>query len=192
MDEGTITTKAGLARAIRRSPARVSQFISEGKLTPPALLSDGRIDLALALSQLAPFIGERSTEDAARVATPPPSPMAVAKLRVAEAAAAKAEHDLEVARGTQAREMTAICVTIARRLAEITIGLLEERRDKLVTKVRLAPTQRDAVAFAKDADLEMRRGMRVAIEKEGIKLGVFTSSDDFEAGLREAEKLLSE
>lgn len=189
MDGVTIVTKAALARAIGRSAGRVSQFINEGKLCPPALLQDGRIDLAAALAQLEPFLGSQDTvPDSRRPTIPaPPSPMAVAKIRLAEAAAAKAEHDLEAARGNQAREMAAISVAVARHLADTIVLLLEERRDGLVMAIRESPDHFHARAVAKEADLQFRRDIKGAVEKEGMKLGAWDSPQEFQAALRQAE-----
>ena len=45
-------SKSAFAAIIRRSPGRITQLISESKLTPPAVTPDGKINVGLALAQL--------------------------------------------------------------------------------------------------------------------------------------------
>lgn len=49
-------TKSALAGVVNVTPGRISQLITEGKLTAPALLPNGRIDLPAALEQIGPFL----------------------------------------------------------------------------------------------------------------------------------------
>lgn len=187
MNGGSIVSKAALARAIGRSPARVSQFIQEGKLAPPALLPDGRVDLALAVEQLRPFLGDAMAPREIAAATPaPPSPMAAAKLRQAQAAAARAELELEAAQGTQQRELMAGVVSFTKDIGSIILELLDERRDRLASAVQGASGISDAREAVRRADLQLRRDFASAVEKEGYRLGLWASREEFEADLAKA------
>ncbi len=187
MNGEAIVTKAALARAIGRSSARVSQFIQEGKLAPPALLPDGRVDLALAVEQLRPFLGDASAPREIVAATPaPPSAMASAKLRQAEAAAARAELDLAVAQRTLERELMAGVIAYAKDVGGVIVELLDGRRDHLASAVHGASGISAAREVIKQADLKLRRDFGAAVEREGFRLGLWSSPEEFQAAVEAA------
>lgn len=193
MNGGPIVTKAALARTVGRSSARISQLIAEGKLAPPALLPDGRIDLAIAIEQLRPFLGDASAPREIAAATPaPPSAMASAKLRQAEAAAARAELDLAVAQRTLERELMAGVIAYAKDTGSIIVELLDGRRDHLASAVHGAGGISTAREIIKQADLQLRRDFGRALEKEGYRLGLWTSPEEFQAAVAEARLELAD
>jgi hypothetical protein len=157
MEPVEIETKSAFARRVGRSPARISQWQSEGRLVPPAVRPDGRIDVALALAQLegllAPGAPAANREPAARRA---PSEFAAARLRREQAAATRAEIELGAVEGRYRRDALAPFVAGAATLGDVLLASLDVRRLDLVNRIRAAPDQAAALASAKAMDLALR------------------------------------
>lgn len=167
METGEVVTKAELARRIGRSPARVSQLIRDGRLAPPALLVDGRIDLVAAMAQLSPFL-EAAPAPVSRPPPAAPGPMAEAKLRLAQAQAARAEADLEAARGVHRRDALTGAVTAADYIMEQWKAAAERYRVDLVVTVRSAGTEREAHEAARRLERELMAELRqIALAEAG-------------------------
>ena len=115
-------SKSAFAAIIRRSPGRITQLISESKLTPPAVTPDGKINVGLALAQLKnvldlsqqlglvnqpPLLDDVDDiqDAAAELETPPAGvPKSTAIARYAESKAAEKELDVEAKRRRMAAE----------------------------------------------------------------------------------------
>lgn len=172
MGNEMIVSKSDLARRIGRSPARVSQFIREGRLTAPALLEDGRIDLEAALVQLAPFLMQDGPLQP-KPARPPaaPSPMAEAKLALARAQVAKVEAELAASRGAYERAAMNAVKRAGERVGALLVDLLDLRLATLVGSIRAAATERSAFTVAKAADDELRHRFCRELSAEVAKIG---------------------
>lgn len=109
-------SKGEFAQMVRRSPAAISNWIRDGKLSGDALVGEGnraRINVAVALGQLGLSLdlGQQLAQPEpillpeTPVATSPdlPAPLSDAQKRLAEAKAAQAELDLSVSQAEAAQ-----------------------------------------------------------------------------------------
>ena len=164
MASSLIVTKAEFARRLGRSPGRISQMIASGILRAPALRSDGRIELQLALDMVAPHLADVDLA-AVDMSAPAPrlSPLAQAREQREVALAEAATLNLGRLRG----ELVALEGV---RLAGLELGaelgrMLTDRAPSVAAAARAAATAGDAAKAVAAADRKLLAELAERLER---------------------------